>query len=145
MASWGAWHALRARSDIGFALVDLPDRGPRAVLAERGHDRVVLIDRRLSPAERLCALAHELIHLERGGSGFQLGQPAPLGALVAREEARVERLVAERLVDQEQMDAYLAAMTDMGLGVEPWMVAEEFGVDHSTAVLAMEQAKRRAA
>lgn len=115
-----------------FALADLP-AGVHAVLAQRGSDAAILVSRALAPAERLAAVAHELHHLRRGGSGWQPGLPDPLRTVVAREEERVDRAVADDLLPLHA----LAALARRRVEVEGCMsaveVADEFGVPVSVA------------
>jgi hypothetical protein len=134
--AWKPWRALRARDDIDFALVDLP-AGLRAVLARKGHDRVILIDRSLEPSERLAALAHELVHDERGGAGRTPPPPHPLSVAARREEARVDRIVTDRLVPPTELARFLEARADVDPPVRPWEVAEEFGVPQEYAERAL--------
>lgn len=133
---WKPWRELRDRPDIDFALVDLP-RNLRAVLARRGPDRVILIDRSLTPAERLAALAHELVHDERGGVGRAPAPPHPLARVIGREEERVDRIVAERLLPLPRLAEFLTMTADVAEPVEAWQVAEEFGVPIEYAARAM--------
>ena len=54
--------------------------------------RTLWLDEGLSPPERRCTLVHELVHAERGDV------PCGDSALDARQERRVEREAARRLV-----------------------------------------------
>lgn len=134
--AWRPWRALGARDDIDFALVDLPP-GLRAVLARQGPDRVILIDRSLEPSERLAALAHELVHDERGGAGRVPPPPHPLSVASRREETRVDRIVTDRLVPPMELATFLEARAGIDPPIEPWQVAEEFGVPHEYAERAL--------
>lgn len=134
--AWRPWRELRDRADIDFALVELPD-GLRAVLARRGPDRVILIQRSLSPPERLVALAHELVHEERNGGAIVPRPPHPLSIEVPREEARVDRIVTNRLVPRSELSSFLQSRAEIDPPVEPWEVAEEFGVPEEYAERAM--------
>lgn len=134
---WKVWRELRQRPHIDFALVDMPPGAPSAVYARRGDRAVVMIDRALSPAERLAALAHELVHDERGGSGHVEGLPASLRTGVAQEEATVDRIVAERLVPMDLLLPLLEARAEVDGHVCAQTVAEEFGVPERVAERAM--------
>lgn len=68
--------------------VDHVDELPTGLLAVTDGDSQIWMRRRLLQAERRCALAHEIIHLERGDTG-------PCTAAV---EAEVNREVARRLI-----------------------------------------------
>lgn len=142
---WRPWRDLASRPDIDFALVDLPPGAPKAIHATDGQVHVVLIDRALSPAERLAALAHELVHHERGGSGYHPAMPEPLRAGVAREERRVDQIVATRLVPVDELAEVVARCCDVCGGVTAADVAEEFGVSEAVAALALERWTRGAA
>jgi len=128
----GPWRVLRDEfSDVEFALADLPV-GVNAVLAQQGDDAAILVSRRLSSAERLAALAHELTHLRRGGSGWCPDLPVGLRAVVAREEERVDDLAADDLLPLPSLARWCARRADIG-PVMPEDVAEEFGVPESLA------------
>jgi Zn-dependent peptidase ImmA (M78 family) len=134
---WRPWRDLRDRNNVEFALVDLPE-GLRAICACRDGDNVIMIDRRLDPAERLAALAHELVHLERGGGCFRPGLPPAMRPLVVREEHRVDAIVADRLVPRDELVTFI----DLRAEVEPitaQVVAEEFGVPATVASVALER------
>ena len=66
MSRWNPWRTLRSRSHIRFRLEALPDETGGAVYGKCGEDAAILIDRRLSQRDRAAALAHELVHDERG-------------------------------------------------------------------------------
>jgi hypothetical protein len=58
---------LASLSGVTVRLVDLP-RGVRGACRPLGQGRaMVVIDRRLGQVKRTAVLAHELVHLERGG------------------------------------------------------------------------------
>lgn len=141
---WRPWRALRERPEIEFELCDLPD-GVRAIHATDGDHEAILVSRGLSPAERLAALAHELVHAERGGSGHTLGAPATWGAAVALEEQRVDRIVAGRLVPHERLIDFVSRRLTAHERVTAADVAEEFGVPVGVAEQAMRLVGERAA
>lgn len=61
----------------------------------------VTLNRRLKQVERRCTICHELIHIERG--------PLPDDdRLAAREESKVEREVARRLIEVRPLGEALA-------------------------------------
>lgn len=98
------WHLLRDLPDLEVERVELPD-GLDGVLVE-ADDRFlgILLNRRLLRPERDATLLHEIIHIRRGGSGWRPGLPPHLGALVAKEEHRVDRIVAETLAPDDQLE-----------------------------------------
>lgn len=72
-----------------------------------GDPHVVMLRTGLTQIERRCVLAHELVHLERGG-GCQ--HPDPV--VQRREEHHVNAIVADRLVPLDEMRAWLARCED---------------------------------
>ncbi len=88
---------------------------------------MILLDTSLSRVERKCALAHELVHVQRGG-----GSCDPYRE---KEERIVDRIVAERLVPLGELMAFCHAREV----VEPWEVAEHFDVTDDVARLALER------
>jgi Zn-dependent peptidase ImmA (M78 family) len=87
-------------------------------------ERVILIDRRLSQAERRCRLAHELAHLEAGDEHCADGPDGE--RLAARQELRADAAAAERLIDLDALADALAWALD------PQEVAEALHVDTRT-------------
>lgn len=140
----GPWKALREQEHVEFALTDMPPGAGRAVCFEWADVAVILVDRSLSPADRLAALAHELVHLRRGGSGFQPGLTPELRTLVAREERRVEYEAATWIVPAAELTIYVDSKVDLGEPVEAWQVAEEFGVPDGYAEMALDELRRSA-
>lgn len=130
------WRMLRDRPEIEFLLCDLPP-GVRAIHARRGEDRAILISRALSPADRLAALAHELVHDERGHAGHHPDHPhwAPC---VAREENRVDNIVAGRLLPPDELAVYVDVLAEFE-PVTALAVALEFDVPEHVAQRALEQ------
>lgn len=142
---WRPWRDLAERPNVDLALVDMPAGAPAALHVTDGKVHVILIDRRLDPAERLAALAHELVHLERGGSGHVDGLPVQLRPAVAREEARVDRIAAARLMPYDELEQVVSRCCEVAGGVTAADVAEEFGVSERLAAVAIEQWARGAA
>lgn len=135
------WRVLRDRAEIEFVLCDLPP-GVRAIYAHDDEDKAILVSRALSPAERLAALAHELVHMERGGGCHDPYLPEAMRPLTVREEERVERVVADWLLPPEQLQLFV----DRRAELEPItvaVVAEEFEVAEHVAERAMRQLKDR--
>lgn len=89
----------------------------------------IVIDRSLPPVERLAVLAHELVHIERGGTADCLD--------VGREERAVDRIVAQRLVPADELEALVEVLVEIEGGVTAEMVAEEFEVPAEVAARAM--------
>lgn len=100
---------------------------------------VIAVDPSLGQVERNAALAHELVHDERGG--IVDGPDAPDGwdVVVAREERIVDRIVAGRLVPAHRLEEYIDRVLSLDDGgVTAAMVAEEFGVPEDVAQRALE-------
>lgn len=132
---WNPWRALRAREHIELVYGDL---GGCPGMCERGPfgERIVL-DPTLGRIDRNAVLAHELVHLERG----ILYSPTTPDALVAKEEAAVEAIVADRLVPPVLLEQYLEA-AGAHEGVTVAMVATEFEVPLDIAELALRRRPR---
>lgn len=131
------WRTLRERPEIEFMLCDLPP-GVRAIYATQGGHKAILVNRDLPPAERLAALAHELRHDERGGSGHDPEVPPLLRVAAAREETRVDRLVAADLLPDAELRSYVEARAEFGM-VLARDVADDFEVAVDVADLALQR------
>lgn len=132
--TWDA-HDEAERRRVPVHRVDLPG-GLRGVLVQQGERAMILLDRGLEVVERIAVLTHELVHLERGGSGDVPGMPDWLATLVEREEERVERITAERLLPASRLAAWLDGLDD-DAQVSAWDVAEAFDVTLSVAQRAL--------
>ena len=137
-ARWDPWAALRQRTEVSFHLDPVAAVLGGGFYARQGTLRAIVLDPSLSRRRRRTALAHELIHDERGQLEPLHGRTPPgLEVLVAREEEAVEREVARRLVPAAELLALLEARASVGEACEPWQVAEEFDVDDTTAARAL--------
>jgi Zn-dependent peptidase ImmA (M78 family) len=85
--------------------------------------RVILVDEHISRAERRCALAHELAHIDTGDL------PTGLCWFAARQETNADKLAARRLVDVDELATVVRWCRD------PREVASELEV--TLSVLAM--------
>ncbi len=92
------WREASSRPNLDVVITDLP-AGVRAlhVVGDDGV-RCILISAALSPEEKVAALAHELAHDDCHGGCHHPGLPERLRAVVARDEARVDRVAADRLL-----------------------------------------------
>ncbi len=115
----------------------MPCKGIDALYVRRGDTQAILVGRHLDPVERLAALAHELVHLERGGVTDCLDE--------AKEERAVDRIVAGRLVPENELEALIEVLVEMEGGVTAEMVAEEFEVPTAVARRAMAELVHRRA
>lgn len=110
------WRRLRDLADWLIAWAHLP--GDLVGLTHY-EARVIILDRRLTQAERRSTLAHELEHVRRG--------PMPADpVLAAREEEAVNRAAARCMVDIVHLGDALAWTVDLD------EAAEELWVDRPT-------------
>lgn len=136
MGGWNPWRALRGREHLDFRLAPLPhDLG--AVYWPRGRRAAIIIDPSLTRAERNVALAHELVHDERGGGCDGSWMPAGWQVIVARDEGAVQREVARRLVPPAELAEFVSRRMDSDLETTPAEVAEEFDTTWQLAELSM--------
>lgn len=136
----GVWRSIAHRDDINVRETSLPSDCGGGVLARLGGGEVwILLDRARSPEERRAILAHELEHLHRGTVRWHDAPPA-WTAVVTREELRIDRAVARRLVPLEALRAFVAQRSTLGEPVTAACVAEAFEVPVAIARLACELA-----
>lgn len=133
MSRWNPWRALRSRSHITFALHRLPPATGGAVYGRRGDRVAIIVDTELSPGDRAAALAHELVHDERGPPPAQDDVPMSFWPVIIREEGHVERIVAARLVPLDALAAYVDTLVEIGESVTALEVADEFDVPMALA------------
>lgn len=114
---WNPWRTLRRRPDITLDLVrlDAPQTAGTVHSARR-----ILLDPRIGQRHRNDALAHELVHLERG--------PAVAGFEDAEERA-VEEETARRLIPLEDLCRALRWTRDVD------ELAEELWVSRDTLLI----------
>lgn len=145
---WNPWRSLREQPDLEFALGPLSDRFGGAVYSPVPAEgwAAIVIDNRLSRTERADALAHELVHHERGGTCPTHNMPDGWAVVARREERRVQRIVAERRVPLDMLAELVNALEFMELPVEAWSVAQQFDVTEAVATTALQllQAKETA-
>lgn len=146
MRHWNPWHALAARPEVvlqraalGGTLLGLCDPG--------GGDAgpTITLERELTSEEGRAVLAHELVHLERGGGVDYAGSPPSWQAIVEREERIVDLEVARRLVPAPELQRFARARVEAGEVVTIDDVMEEWGVPHWVARDALDLSRRRAA
>ncbi len=135
----GVWRSIAHRNDIQVRLAQLPDECGGGVLVRRDGLVWILLDGERPAHERRAILAHELEHLERGSVRFD-GAPAGWEVVVAKEEQRVDRAVARRLVPLKALRAFVAQQSGLGEPVTAGCVAETFDVPVWVARLACELA-----
>jgi len=106
----------------------LPNECGGAAIYYGARNTVILLDTRLTQAERKAALAHELLHLERGSVSKCRNIRGALSVEVVREENRIQREVARRLVPLDELGPVVDRIAGLGHGVTALEVAEEFDV-----------------
>lgn len=121
-AGWNPWRALRELEHARLGHVELPE-GVEGMLVPYPDHPVILLDDGLTQVERNAALAHELVHLERGW---------PCRAPWAEEE-RVHDEVARRLVPLDQLHRWVVEREMADVPVDVWDVAEGWWVPEHVA------------
>lgn len=138
MVKWDPWRELERRGHIRVVWRPLPEGTGGAAIVRQHGQAVVFLDPRLSGRERTAALAHELVHDERGLFMDTGELPPTWKVCVVREERRVDREVARRLVPLEELIDAARCADDFGYPVTAAEIAEEFGAPLWVAELAME-------
>lgn len=142
MPVWEPDREAELRGDVTIANAPLPRKTGGAVAIRYGDDStVILIDPTLIGPARRDALAHELIHHDRGGgahgAGWERFRPDRI-----REERRVNRIVAERLIPTMHLQHFCDQQADLGHGVGPAEVMAEFEVSRAVAEQALHNLNR---
>jgi len=129
------WREASSRPNLDVVITDLP-AGIRAlhVVAADGV-RCILISAALSPEEKVAALAHELAHDDCHGGCHHPGLPDRLRAVVARDEARVDRVAADRILPLTGLATWVAHQVDNDRPVTATGAAEELEVARWVAEL----------
>ncbi|UQE73878.1 hypothetical protein MYK68_14175 [Gordonia sp. PP30] len=121
MILWHPWRWLRDRyPDVVVLHTPLP-----AGRMGRLSGMEILLDHRLTQAERRCTLTHELVHIERRGAEH----PSP-----AVEESLVEQETARRLITLGQLVDAFRWLRHPDLPA----LAEHLWVDQQTALTRMQ-------
>lgn len=118
------WRELRSQEHLTLHFVSLP----APYLAVTDGDTIWLHDRLLQ-VERRCALAHELVHVERGTD-----------CVDDMEETRVRRITAQRLIDTGDLINALKWGHDMGEVADELWVTPEVLHDRIKALSPVERA-----
>lgn len=130
--AWHVWADLTQRTHIVLAwgVID----GASALIEDLGGGwRRITLDTRLDRRARRAALAHELVHDERGIL-FDADSPA---GLVEIEERAVRAEVVRRLVPPDELADMVATSIDAGHQVTWRTVADFFDVPRPVAVEAL--------
>lgn len=143
LMTYNPWRDLRSRTRVVLMWRDLPDSagGAYSIPDENGGG-VVVLSRHLDRVERREHLTHELVHLERGGGAHHPGMPPSWRTRVAVDELQVRREAAARLVPTDLLAAFCDRMADLGEGVGPVEVMDEFDCTRRVAEDALDNLKR---
>lgn len=134
---WNPWRGLRDRDDVIVLFGELPE-GLRACHQRRGRSHVLVITSDAGQVERNHLLAHELVHIERGGGcPTDPAMPEDWRHSVTREERRVEDEAVRRLVPLGELRRWVVQREQACEHVEVWLVAEEWHVPEEVAERAM--------
>lgn len=141
---WNPWATLASLPDLLVGYRHLPTRigGGIAGHSTRTGRPVVALAKGLTQVERNAALAHELIHHERGLQAHTPGMPATWAPRRAADETAVRREVARRLVPVTELAAFADELACAGEGVSPWQVADHFDVPWHVAATALDELTR---
>ena len=134
---WKVWAELRRRPHISLRFSRLPEDTGGAMFVRDGDRAWIVLDPRLTSAGRRCFTAHEMIHDELGSSCRAHGMPPAWDAVIARQEAAIDREVAARLVPAHELAAFLGQRDECRDRVEVHEVAEHFDVTEPIAELAL--------
>lgn len=137
LGRWDPWRALANRPHIELRVDPVAALMGGAMLVEGAGRTFVVLDPGLEERARRVALAHELVHAERGGGCDAPGQPHAWDAVVAREETTVDAIVAARLVPRAQLQALVERAARGGDLLTAWDVCEAFDVDRRVAEAAL--------
>lgn len=131
---WNPWRALSERPHITLARNEIAKLGGGALYGRRGDEAAIVLDPGLTRSERRAALAHELVHDERGGGvEHDPTLPPSMTAFVRRDEEWVDRIVADRLVPLDELEEIVDRCMDLGGTVDVVDIAEQFDVPEHVA------------
>lgn len=134
-ARWDPWATLRRLEHVELERRELDDADALLLPGP-----VIVLDTRLNEHASRAALAHELVHLARGGGVPVGGMPPQWQAVAAREERIVDRAVTNGLVPHRLLRAYLGRRASMAEPVTAGDVADEFEVPLWVAEIALRAA-----
>lgn len=129
---------MRERRHLTLVFAPLPDSAGGGAIVDIDGTRVVVLDERLNRRSRNAVLGHELVHDER-----LLFPPDTPERFVAKEEAIVRRITAERLVPLDELGEIVARIVELGDGVQCRDVEDAFDVPDDVAELALRLLARR--
>lgn len=134
---WNPWRDLRGREWIQLSFDDIAELGGGGIYARDNEGVVIVLSPRLTPEERKVVLAHELVHDERGAPVTAPDAPAAWAPIARREEFRVHRIVAGRLVPVDELRVVVDRHLELEGFITAEQVADEFGVTPAVAAEAL--------
>ncbi|MBW3663523.1 MAG: hypothetical protein KY469_10525 [Actinobacteria bacterium] len=140
--TWNPWRSLRERPHLLLLIRNLPASVGGGMYLPDEHGAAIVLDRALTQQQRRDVLAHELVHDERGGGAHHPAMPDTWASRVAIDEAQVDREAASRLVPVEALAGFCDRMADLGEGVGPDEVMDEFDVTRRIAEAALDNLTR---
>lgn len=136
--TWDPWREVEQRNHIAFFRRPLPSCASGFYARWPDGSAVVVVDDGQGRAEQTVALAHELVHDERGG-GCPCSDSAPRSwdAVVRQEEHRVADIAACRLVPLDELEALVRRANSLDLPVTTAEVVECFDTTAEVAERAL--------
>ena len=135
---WCPYRAADSYDDLDVVHEELPASTGGGLYIQVGDGSgLIIIDPRLEGPERRDALAHELVHHEQSAHSprhHRIGR--------VREEDRVRRKTAARLVPTMHLQRFCDAQADLGHGVSPAEVMGEYEVTWQVACDALDNLTR---
>lgn len=99
LTPWRPWQTLKAMPHVGIDYsADLPEGLHGACVIHPDGRVAIALDANLGQSERCWTLAHELVHIERGGGCQTIPGNQLWGSMVAKEEAAVNAIACDRLI-----------------------------------------------
>jgi hypothetical protein len=137
------WSFVAGRNDLDIRIRRLPEGVNGACRVSAAGRSTIVLSADLDQAERTAVLAHELVHLERGGGCPETGSDV-WDVVSRREEVRVDREVARALCPAAEVDAWIRLEVDAGHQVDAVAVSEAWALPGWIAAIVLEDAAGRA-
>lgn len=129
---WDPWRVLRGQPEIELIWARIEGCRERVEMGPNGTK--ITIDPGASQVDRNALLSHALVHVERG----ILYPPNTPPAVVEKEEYKVRRESARRMVKQDELIAFVEANQEF-VQITAEVVAERFEVPVEVAREAIRQ------
>lgn len=135
---WDVFRHAHDQPDVHVALHSLPTAGGAILEPLHRDGALIVVDPRFDGPERRERLAHELVHLERGGGIDDPDMPDSWRTVVLREERWVNDEVARRMVPPAVLCRYVEGVTACDGEVSIDDVARDFNVPRRVAGRALQ-------